>query len=139
MSKNLTIGLWGRRLLEFFVIGRHRSVVYTEYINPIWRFDWYSTDIMMTSSQASEMGEKKNEKKWALGKKIKNPIFFKRKKWSYSKKKKGKNGHFKKKMSHNAPCTWFSKANFQTQKKKSHLPVVILKFFTTTPNLILNF
>ena len=31
------------------------------------------------------------------------------------------------------------KVNFQTQKNKNHLPALILKFLTTTPNLTSNF
>ena len=31
------------------------------------------------------------------------------------------------------------KTNFYTHKKKSHVPALILKFFTTTPNLTSNF
>ena len=36
-----------------------------------------------------------------------------------------------------APCVL--KTNFYTHKKKSHLPALILKFLTTTPNLTWNF
>ena len=32
-----------------------------------------------------------------------------------------------------------SKANFPTKNQKSHLPMVILKFLTTTPNFTSNF
>ena len=37
------------------------------------------------------------------------------------------------------PGKCVSKANFYTHQKKSHVPTVILKFLTTTPNLTSNF
>ena len=37
------------------------------------------------------------------------------------------------------PGTRVSKANFYIKNKKSHLPALILKFFTKTPNLTSNF
>ena len=37
------------------------------------------------------------------------------------------------------PGTCVLKTNFYTHKKKSHVPALILKFLTTTPNLTSNF
>ena len=87
-----------------------------------------------------------------IGQKNQKFNFFQKKKMVVLKKKKGKKMGTLKKMSHDVktlvsasiifkltPCTCVLKTNFYTHKKKSHVPALIFKFLTTTPNLTSNF